>query len=295
MIHLKLACLRELDPAEGRRFLGFDDAPAAHRQRLWARLRTQVPDWAAATFDAAPRAIAEGLLNAGKFERYLALFRRLILPLTQRPRVVAELASLADPAAQTRLYEEHWDSRRWRALFRIFFGRRVMKRIGRERAFFTHVTAEAIGDVFRARARKALCDLPVATNPYLLWILTGRSLPPAWLDERYVGVIRSRMDRLRLVEADLATALRETPPGTFAGFNLSDCFEYCSPEETTAAQRLIARAATPGARMVYWNLLVPRDASALPDLFTPETDLATELFREDRAFFYGRLVIERVR
>jgi hypothetical protein len=45
--------------------------------------------------------------------------------------------------------------------------------------------------------------------------------------------------------------------------------------------------------LVYWNLLVKRDGSRIAGL-EPETELAQTLFKEDRAFFYGRLIVENV-
>jgi len=293
LVRLKIAALRHLEPRDGRRLFGFDDASRSERLRLYQSLRSELDSADRARFDAAEDVVGNGLLHAGKFERYLATFRRVILPLVQTRATVDEMTRLRDPASQQRLYRERWDSRRWRALFRMFFGRRIMQRMGRERAFFNHVTATSIGDVFRDRARKALCDMPVADNPYLLWILTGRSLAPAWLDERTAPLIRSRLERLTLVEADLLDYLGRPAAGRrFDAHNLSDVFEYMPEGAAEGALRTLHAASEPGARLVYWNLLVPRDASALPELYASEKALADTLHARDRAFFYGRLVIE---
>ncbi|MBT9554887.1 MAG: DUF3419 family protein [Myxococcales bacterium] len=296
LVRLKVAALRHLEPREGRRLFGFDEAPRGERRRLYRSLRSALSSHDRERFDAAEDVVSAGLLHAGKFERYLATFRNFVLPLVQSRATVDAMTGLRDLEAQRRLYRERWDSRRWRALFRVFFGRRVMQRMGRERAFFDHVTATSIGDVFRARAQKALCDMPVADNPYLLWILTGRSIAPAWLDEATAPLIRRRLERLTLVEADLLEYLKRPAAGRrFDAHNLSDVFEYMPEDAASDALRVLHAASEPGARLVYWNLLVPRDAHALPELYEADTGLASALHAHDRAFFYGRLVIERTR
>jgi S-adenosylmethionine-diacylglycerol 3-amino-3-carboxypropyl transferase len=42
------------------------------------------------------------------------------------------------------------------------------------------------------------------------------------------------------------------------GFNLSDIFEYMSPEMFETVYGSILAAAAPGARLVYWNMMAPR-------------------------------------
>ena len=79
------------------------------------------------------------------------------------------------------------------------------------------------------------------------------------------------------------------------GFNLSDIFEYMTPETTSDVYGTILSASNPGARLVYWNMLAPRRRPpALADRLRPLPQLARELNAIDRAFFYGDLVIEEV-
>lgn len=292
LVHLKLACLRNLEPQQARRFLGME--PATDRLATWARLRDELPDAARAVWDSAHPEIEEGVLNTGKFERYLALFRRRILPLVQSKRTLRQMAALTDLEAQRALYTSTWNSWRWRLLFRMFFSRFVMERRGRDKAFFEHVQEASISDVFLGRAKKALCDIPVATNPYLVWILTGQNIPLPYLTDAGFETISARLDRLTIVEDDLGGHLAAAPAGTYSAHNLSDCFEYMSQEATDAILGHIVSASRPGARLVYWNLLVPRDGRNIAAL-VPDSALATRLHATDPAFFYGRLHIETVR
>ena len=58
-----------------------------------------------------------------------------------------------DGDERQRFYTEHWDTWRWRAIFRVFFGQTLMKRLGRDPSFFKHVEVDRIGDRFRLRLR----------------------------------------------------------------------------------------------------------------------------------------------
>lgn len=79
----------------------------------------------------------------------------------------------------------------------------------------------------------------------------------------------------------------------FDCFNLSDIFEYMSPSSYEQLLKLIVSSARSGARLAYWNMLAPRHrpetlATALQSL----TELSSQLFARDQAFFYSALVVE---
>jgi S-adenosylmethionine-diacylglycerol 3-amino-3-carboxypropyl transferase len=58
----------------------------------------------------------------------------------------------------------------------------------------------------------------------------------------------------------------------------------------------IVRAARPGARVAYWNLLVDRHRpDAMADRLDRRVEEAARLLASDRAFVYGGFQIEVVR
>ncbi len=83
--------------------------------------------------------------------------------------------------------------------------------------------------------------------------------------------------------------------GHFDGFNLSDIFEYMSPDQHEACYLGLIERASPGARLVYWNMLVPR---SMPDTCAGSVisldELSTSLHAQDRAFFYQALRVDEV-
>src|SRR5207248_2281253 len=108
-----------------------------------------------------------------------------------------------------------------------------------------------------ARTRRALTALPTETNPYLVRIVTGTYPPaarPRYLRSEHLPFIRARLDRLRCVHGSLPDAAE----GRFDGFNVSDIFEYMGPAEFERCYTRLLEHAVPGARFVYWNMMVPR-------------------------------------
>ena len=298
-LELRLAAFRKLGREEVLAFLGV--MPSAERAAVYRRLRGDLPAAARAYWDAHAPEIATGIIHAGRFERYFQLFRRFVLPCIHGRGTVLALRQPRSTEAQREFYRERWDTARWRLLFRVFFSRAVMGRMGRDPAFFSHVEG-AVGERILERSRYALTEIPVAGNPHLAYILTGNfpaEALPRYLRPEAFAAIRDRVDRVTAVrstvEEAVTEAAREPGRSRFAGFNLSDLFEYMSPPEHSACYARLVAAAGIGARLVYWNMLVPRGIpEALAGRVRALDSLARELHARDRAWFYSRLHVDEV-
>jgi S-adenosylmethionine-diacylglycerol 3-amino-3-carboxypropyl transferase len=234
--------------------------------------------------------------SAGKFERYFSIFRRFVLPLVHGRRRVEQLL-VHRPAAERRAwYDAEWDTASWRLLFRVFFSERLLGALGRDPSFFRYVEG-SVADHLLGRVRHALAELDPSANPYVTWILTGAhgdALPHALRAEHF-DTIRANLDRLEWHRASIESLLDEGVLASFDRANLSDIFEYMSAENAGALFERLRAAARPGARLAYWNMMVPRRASELlPGRFRRLDDLSTRLFLEDKAFFYRDFVVDEV-
>ena len=231
----------------------------------------------------------------GKFERYFDLFRHRVLPLAHTR---ARITSLLEPRTKEErliFYDRIWNSWRWRAIFKVFFSRWVMGRLGRDPAFFDYVEG-SVADRILERARYALVDLDPSENPYLQWILNGQfgEVLPYALRRDSFGKIRSAIQegRFGIAEGSLEEVL-DRSDDRYDAFNLSDIFEYMSESSTESLLREIVSHSNPGARLAYWNMLAPRSRPAsMANLLKPCEEEAARLFARDRAFFYSRFVIE---
>jgi S-adenosylmethionine-diacylglycerol 3-amino-3-carboxypropyl transferase len=293
-LELRVGAYRELDHRGLLELIG--SRPSSRRADLYRRCRPQLSAAARRFWDAQPREVERGIGGAGKFERYLALFRRWLLPLVHGPDRVARLLRGGTLEEREAFYRSEWDSWRWRALFRLFFSRAVMGRLGRDPSFFRYVEG-SVAERILLRARHALTQLNPAENPYLQWILTGRhldALPLALRPENFEP-IRDGLDRLEWHALSLESYLEGVGSGAVQRFNLSNVFEYMSaPNYQALLERLLAAGAG-GGRLVYWNMLVPRHRpEAMAERLRPLSGLAAELHARDKAFFYSDLVIEEI-
>ncbi|HEY2954852.1 MAG TPA: DUF3419 family protein [Candidatus Eisenbacteria bacterium] len=289
-VELRIAAFRRLDDPALLAFLGVTPSPT--RLDTYRVLKPDLSEEAMRFWDRHPEAIARGVIHAGKFEGYFRLFRRWVLPLIHSPGTIRALRAPKSLAEQLRFYDERWDTWRWRALFKVFFGRAVMGRLGRDPEFFAHVEGD-VGARILERTHQALTAIPVATNPFLGYILTGNFPPsalPRYLRPEHTGAIRARLDRVRVMRGPV-----EEAAGAFDAFNLSDIFEYMSRAEHERCYARLLERARPGARLAYWNMLAPRGIpEALAARARPLESLARELHARDRAWFYSRFHVDEV-
>jgi S-adenosylmethionine-diacylglycerol 3-amino-3-carboxypropyl transferase len=171
-----------------------------------------------------------------------------------------------------------------------------MGRLGRDPAFFDYVEGSVSERILR-RAEHALVELDPSANSYLQRILLGEEaeeLPFALRAENF-AVIRANIGRLETFHGSIEACLDANPGLRFDCFNLSDIFEYMSLDNYAALLQRLTDASNPGARLLYWNMLAPRSRPAQMATQLEEClDRAQALHLQDKAFFYSRLVIERV-
>lgn len=297
-LEIRVAAYRVLDHAEFLELYG--SRPSRRRRQLYQRCRPEIRSAQARDFWDGQIAAVEigGFAGIGKLEQYMGYFRRYVLPLIHPARTILELLTTREQPQRKRFYAEHWDGWRWRLLFRLFFSRTVMARLGRTKAFFDYVEG-SVADHLLARTRFAMTELDPAENPYLTWILTGThgaALPVALRSENF-DRIRINLNRLDWRVATLENVLDEAAHSgnRFQRFNLSDVFEYMSETNQRALLERLLRAAGPGSRLLYWNMMVPRrrPKDFADRLISREAD-AERLHRQDKAFFYRAVVIEDV-
>jgi len=292
LVELKCAAIRTLDHAAAIAFVGL--APCADRMRIYRGLRTSMPRRCAEYWDAHPGDVAAGVCARGRFERYLALFRRIVLPLVHSREATAALLEPRSPEARRRFFDEVWNNRRWRLLSRVFFSRTLVGRVGRDPSFFRFVEGDVAASISK-RIERALTEGEPAANPCLHWIVQGRYgdvLPHAWRAANF-DAIRRHIDRLELRRQSAEEALASAPDGSYDRFNLSDVFEYVS---APAAERMfddIARCARAGGRVAYWNMMVPRARpQRLAGRLRTLDEESRRLHGRATTFFYGAFHVD---
>ena len=292
-VELRVAAYLELEHDELLRLIG--SRAGNDRVALYRRCRALLSIDARAFWDEREALITHGVGAAGKFENYFAMFRDRILPFVHSRGTIDRLFEPRSLDARREFYERTWNNWRWRGMFRLFFSRFVMGRAGRDPAFFKYVEG-SVADRILARAHHALSELDPAENPYLHWIFYGHhsdSLPHALRPENY-QVIRANLERFEWRAQSLEEFLESEDAREMNAYNLSDIFEYMSAENYHEILDRIVDTAADGARLAYWNLLVPRTR---PDSMASQlrpVPIAADLHQRDKAFFYSAFVVEEV-
>lgn len=293
-IDLRKSAFATLDHKEVLRFLGI--GAAKDRLQTFQKIKRLLAPSSRSYWESNAKQIEAGVIHAGKLERYFRSFRRFVLPLIHYRRHTDALLAEKDGASRRSFYDSVWNTWRWRTLFRLFFSRGVMERLGRDKTFFCFADGPIAERVLQ-RTEHALRQLPTHSNPYLEYIVTGsfqRALPRYLEPERFEA-IRSGLDRLTLVHRSIDAAGFEYQQDGFDGFNLSNIFEYLSPKLASQTYENLLAVAKPGARLAYWNTFVPR---GIPDHLQSEvrhlSELSSQLFQRDRAFFYQRFLVDEV-
>lgn len=295
LVDLKRAAIRRLGQAECASFLGFRK-PESDRRAVYEQLEKDLAPRSREVWRERLDDIADGIAHHGKFESYFALFRQRVLPLIHRKATVLGLLETREPAEREAFYETTWNNLRWRLLFRVFFSRFVMGRLGRDPEFFRYVEG-SVSERILDRTRYALTALPTHANPYLEYILTGNfgSNLPLYLRVDVYPEVKRHIDRLTLFEGPIDEAAREHRGEGFDGFNLSDIFEYLDEPTGIQVYGRLLDAARPGARFAYWNMLVPRRlSSSFPGRVRYLEAESQELFARDLAWFYSAFIVESV-
>jgi len=251
-------------------------------------------------WDSQSNEIEQGIGAAGKFERYFQTFAKKVIPLIHNKKRISKLLEGGNAQQRIDFYNYSWNNWRWRLLFKIFFSRFVMGRLGRDPEFFKYVEGSVANHILK-HTRYALTELNPAENPYLQWILTGthRSALPYALREENFESIREYLDKPGKFEWALMPVeeyLQKNPGLVINKYNLSDIFEYMSDESYETLLSRLHAASAPGGRLVYWNMLVPRRRpQSMADKLNSLDELSDKLFKQDKAFFYSAFVVEEVR
>ncbi|MFZ5986387.1 MAG: DUF3419 family protein [Bacillota bacterium] len=289
-LELRIAAFTAFEYKDVLKFLGIEKDE--NRLEAYERLKPLLSEESQSFWSKNLYYIKNGIIHTGKFENYFSIFRKYVLPLIHKAKTRQELVMKKGKEAQKDFYYNKWNNKRWRLLFRLFFSRTVMGKMGRDPEFFKYVHDDVAKNILK-RVEHALTSINTYENPYLNYILSG-NFPnhalPLYLREENFNKIRSRLDSIKIFKGDIKSCLEHYKEVKFDALNLSDIFEYMSQEEYMDTINLISNHMPQGGRIAFWNMLADRTiGEGLPFEYKP--GLSKELFLEDKAFFYKRFVV----
>lgn len=289
VLEFKAACFMRLEHGEMLALIGVRDCN--DRRRLLDAILPAMSESARDYWKQQRWLIEDGLLNGGRYERFVRVFGSLLRFIQGRRRVEG-LFRERDRDERAEFYLKEWDNWRWRLLFRVFFNKTVMTRRGLTPDYFYFDDgSQSFAESFARRTKQVITDLPVHDNYFLAQYVgncyLGEDRLPEYLRSENFDTVRERVDRLEMKIGDVRNVFDDIASATFDAICLTNVFELMSEQEMRIVLPKVARVLKPGGRMTLRNLMIPRSVPPdLADVLVHDPVRSGELHRQDRSFVY---------
>ncbi len=284
------------------------------RVEIYDRIRENLDKEVKEYWDFNKEAIEKGIIHTGKFEKFFKIFREKILPFVHSKKRIEKLLEKKSRQERIEYYDKHWNNFRWKLMFKLFFSKYIVGKLGRDKEFFRYAEKN-ISEEMKERSRYALCELNPYENPYINYILTGnyrKDCLPYFLRKENFDKIRKNLHKVEILQSSVEEYLDQID-FKINKFNLSDIFEYMSAENYSKLMGKIYDNAEENALLAYWNLIVERNSEKL-DYKKTDSEIAVtgkeinvkgkkyermkeldkKLHEKDMTFFYTDFVVEKV-
>ena len=277
---------------------------SSERIGMYEKIRASLEKDVKNYWDFNKEAIENGIIHIGKFEKFFKIFREKILPFVHNKKRIEKLLEKKSRQERIEYYDRHWNNFRWKLMFKLFFSKYIVGKLGRDKEFFRYAEKN-ISEEMKERSRYALCELNPCENPYICYILTGNyhlEHLPYFLREENFENIKKNLHKLEIVQNSVEEYL-DGIDFKINKFNLSDIFEYMSLENYRKLMKKIYDNSDNNAILAYWNLIVERNSSKLESVEEKENiknnfqrleELDKRLHKKDKTFFYTDFVVEKV-
>lgn len=283
LMELKKASFESLDHSQFLQFLGFNDC--ADRVGLYKKVRQRLSIETAEFWDTYLKEIAKGIIHQGKFENYFRTFRKFVLPLIHSKKTIQKLLTVKSKAEQKEFYSSKWNTLRWKVLFKIFFGKLAMGKLGRDPQFLNEVD-QSVSSFSLQKAKEQLSSVQCQSNYFLKYILSGnfKKHLPHYAREENFELIKSNLSKLELFKGYAEEA--RSKYGKFNKFNLSNIFEYMDEHTFSKTVSNLIEIGLDGAKYAYWNLMVSRNMSYTQPMVASLQGMRSGA--HDNGFFYSK-------
>lgn len=242
-------------------------------------------------FKVHPEFFEKGIINIGKFEKYFQIFNKKIIPLFATRKQISKLASFKEVKEQKEYYERVINNKRLKFIFNIFFGFKVMGKLGRDKTFYNYVEEkEKSGDNLKQIFDYGITHIANYNNPYINYVLTNKFKEyclPVYLKEENFQKIKERLDRIKIKNCNLLEL-----EGNYDFFNLSDIFEYMSEDEFKENLQKLNTISNKNARIAYYNMQNKRYINK--DKFALLKDISKRLTRQTKSYFYRDFLVYEI-
>lgn len=292
LLELKIAAIKALDFEEFISFAGLRE-PDKH-MHLYEKLKPLLSEEAVLFWSRHDELLTKGFIMTGKYERFIKLAGRFINMLQGKKRVLG-LFTAKSKKEQEAYFDMVWNTKRFHYLFKILFNKRMLAKRGLVADYFHFDDgSKSFAESFYNRSKKAFRDIPLKGNYFVSLYLLGKyqndTEVPAYLKKENYTIIKSRVDRIKINTAEAQNWIDTMPAKSIDCFALSNICELMSEKETNRLFSSVYRTALDGARVIFRNLMIPRDVpDELEKLIVKDEVLSNHLYDNDRSFVYGKV------
>lgn len=298
LLELKIAAIKTLDYDD---FIGFCGLTTGkNRLDLFEVIKMQLSPKACVYWEGNKRILEKGFIMNGKYDRFVKLAGKFLTIIQGKSRIEGLLKNKT-LTEQKRYYDEIWDTKRYRAIYRILFNKFILARKGLSADYFHFDDgSSSFAESFYNRARNAFRNLPIKDNYFLSLYIRGKYSNlhevPDYLKREHYGFIKSRVDRIQIVTSDAQGWIDRISDNSIDCFALSNICELMSVDETNRLFRAVYRTANHNARVIFRNLMIPREVPEdLNQSISKDLGLSKTLQETDRSFVYGKVAAYTVR
>lgn len=300
LTELKAISLGVVSPWEYQGFLGAEPMSGMRRARIYVTVRERLSSSAASYWDASRESIERGVLGAGTSERFIRILAGVVGAGIHPRSRIRRLLNCQTLDEQRHFYHAEWNSRRWRGLFHLLVNRWTFGRTY-DPAFFARVENPSFAKHFHKIFERTLCDVPVATNYFLHFMLSGRypvlregGVPP-YLDPAWDPSLEELSESLEIVDGRYEDYLASCDTSSVDGFALSNICEWMDDFSIEALFEEVVRVAKPGARVCFRNFVGHTEVpERLRDRVEEDREDGLRAIAKDRSCVQARIAICRV-
>ena len=292
LLELKVAAIKTLSFDEFISFSGLKENE--NRLAFYKKISPLLSPEAKEFWDQQKKILTQGFIMNGNYERFIILAVKFLNLLQGRKRVQGLLADKTIEEQQI-YFDKVWNTRRFHYLFKVMFNKRMLAKRGLVGDYFHFDDGStSFAESFYNRSRKAFRNLPAKGNYFLSLYLTGKfrneNEVPASLKRENFEVIKSRVERIKIITDEAQEWLQVMPEKSIDSFALSNICELMSEKDTSRLFASVLRTGKNNSRVVFRNLMIPRE---VPDEFrqqiVKDEILSRQIYESDRSFVYGKV------
>ena len=297
LLELKIAAMKALEFEEFIFFSGIKEH--SNRSGLYDKVKPFLNKELIEFWNMQSKIIHQGFVMNGKYERFIRIAGK-ILNVLQGKKRVRGLFNDKSQEEQEVYFDQVWNTKRLHFIFKLLFNKRMLAKRGLVSDYFHFDDgSKSFAESFYNRSRKGFRNIPIKGNYFLSLYLQGKyrnqDEVPAYLRKENFDIIKSRLDRIKIITTDAQSWLDSMAPASIDCFALSNICELMSERDTYRMFDAVRRTARRSARVIFRNLMIPREVPVpFQKQIVIDELLSRKLYDHDRSFVYGKVAAYQV-